>query len=91
MLDGANFKGQHAVSRRCRCAACHPLQLFIKNNLHIQKTRVDVFRCVQLTFLNPFFVLCNQQGNQIRICHETFMHRIAFYNFQGGEKVRGNL
>ena len=52
---------------------------------------MDVFRCVQLTFLNPFFVLCNQQGNQIRICPETFMHRIAFYNFQGGEKVRGNL
>ena len=78
-LDGANFKGQHTVSRRYRCAACYTLQLFIKYNLRIQKARVDVFLCIQLTILNPFFVPCNQQGIQIRICDETCMHHIAFY------------
>ena len=40
-----NIKGQHTVSRRYRCAACHLLQFFTKNNLRIQKARVGVFLC----------------------------------------------
>ena len=37
-------------SRRYRCATCHPLQFFPKNNLRIQKVRVGVSLYVQLTF-----------------------------------------
>ena len=31
---------------RYRCAACHPLQFFTKNNLSIQKAQVGIFPCV---------------------------------------------
>ena len=30
---GKDVKDQHTVSHRYRCAACHPLQFFTKNNL----------------------------------------------------------
>ena len=49
-----NIKGQHTVSRRYRCAACHPLQFFTKNNSRIQNARVGVSFCVQLTSLHYF-------------------------------------
>ena len=52
-----NIKGQHTVSRQYRCAACHPLQFFAKNNLHIQKVRVGVSLSVQLTSLH-YFLWC---------------------------------
>ena len=52
-----NMKGQHTISRGCRCATCHPLQFFTKNNLRIQKVRLGVSLCVQLTALH-YFLWC---------------------------------
>ena len=68
-----NIKGQHTVSHRYRCAACHLLQFFTKNNLRIQKARVGVLLWVQLASLGYFLLCgCNQQGNQVRIYNKSF-------------------
>ena len=46
-----------AKTRRHRCATCHPLQFFIKNNLRIQKVRLGDSLCVQLNSLH-YFLWC---------------------------------
>ena len=56
--ESQNIKGQHMVSRRYRCAACHLSQFFTKNNLRIQKAREGVLLRLQLTSLG-YFSLCH--------------------------------
>ena len=46
-----------SLSRQYRCVTCHPLRFFTKNNLRIQKVRLGVSLCVQLTSLH-YFLWC---------------------------------
>ena len=57
MAENMLVRAKILKSRRYRCATCHPLQSFTKNNLRIQKVRVGVSLCVQLTSLH-YFLWC---------------------------------
>ena len=90
-LQSQNIKGQQTVSRQYRCAACHPLQFFPKNNLRIQKARVGVFLWVQLISLG-YFLLCPAINRETKFAFTIYNK--SFGDFIGtifGKQRKKNL